>query len=215
MKSTGDCWKFTRTMPSPIPESSFGSRSFSGAENPSLTNERLVGQLKPSLMKMLQLWRRWFWRTEESRLQKSWHGLSFLVEPLKAFYMITRGCQRRVVTSDELWLGHYDPESEQQSSHWKYTDSLRPDAKGILLIDYMEHGATIMGKYYANLLQLLQDAIKKSRGKLPRKVLLVHDNAPVHRAKVSLTAIQECGFRLTTRPVAETLPPVTIFYSVI
>ncbi|KFD51224.1 hypothetical protein M513_07824 [Trichuris suis] len=91
VKSTGDCWKFTRTMPSPIPESRFGSRSFAGAENPSLTNQGLVGQLKPSLMKMLQLWRRW-----------------------------------RVVTSDELWLSHYDPESGQQSRQWKRTDSARP-----------------------------------------------------------------------------------------
>ncbi|KFD59353.1 hypothetical protein M514_28468, partial [Trichuris suis] len=89
IKSTGNCWKSTRTMPSPIPESSFGSRGFAGAENPSLTNQGLVGLLKPSLMKVLQLWRRWFWRTEESRLQKSWHGLSFLVAQLKAFYMIT------------------------------------------------------------------------------------------------------------------------------
>ncbi|KFD65072.1 hypothetical protein M514_22789 [Trichuris suis] len=70
------------------PESSFGSRSFAGAENPSVTNQGLVGQLKPHLLKTLQLWRRWFWRTEESRLQKSWHGLRFLVAQLKAFYMI-------------------------------------------------------------------------------------------------------------------------------
>ncbi|KFD50090.1 hypothetical protein M514_09050 [Trichuris suis] len=51
--------------------------------------DALVGQLKPPLMKMLQLWTRWFWRTEESRLQKSWRGLSFLVAQLKAFYMIS------------------------------------------------------------------------------------------------------------------------------
>ncbi|KFD64263.1 hypothetical protein M514_12706 [Trichuris suis] len=89
MKSTGDCWGFTRPMPSPIPESSFGSQSFFGTENPSLTNQGLVGQLKAPLMKILQLWTRWFWRTEESRLQKSWHGLSFLEAQLKAFYMIT------------------------------------------------------------------------------------------------------------------------------
>ncbi|KFD48315.1 hypothetical protein M513_10807, partial [Trichuris suis] len=67
----------------------------------------------------------------------------------------------RVLTGDELWLSHYDPESEQQSRQQKHTDSPRPvkarieprlgkvlatifwDAKGTLLIDYMEHGATI------------------------------------------------------------------------
>ncbi|KFD61064.1 hypothetical protein M514_07199 [Trichuris suis] len=86
----------------------------------------------------------------------------------------------RIVTGDELWLSHYDPESGQQSSQWKHTDSPRPvrarieprpgkvlatifwDAKGILLIDYMEHGATVTGKQYANLLHLLRHTIKRN-----------------------------------------------------
>ncbi|KFD50693.1 hypothetical protein M514_08500 [Trichuris suis] len=85
----------------------------------------------------------------------------------------------RVVTGDELWLSHHDPESEQHSRQWKHADSPRPvgariesrrgkvlatifwDAKVILLIDYMEHRATITGTYYASLLQLLRDAMKK------------------------------------------------------
>ncbi|KFD56716.1 hypothetical protein M514_02392 [Trichuris suis] len=75
------------------PRVKFWIADFAGAENPSLTNQSLVGQLN-GLMKMLQLWRRWFWRTEESRLQKSWHGISFLVAQLKAFYMITGDCQK-------------------------------------------------------------------------------------------------------------------------
>ncbi|KFD62749.1 hypothetical protein M514_25029, partial [Trichuris suis] len=87
------------------------------------------------------------------------------------------------------------------------------DAKGILLIDYMEHGATIIGKYYANLLHLLRDAIKKERrGKLSRKVLLPHDNAPAQRAKVSLAAIQECGFtQIDHPPYSPDLAPIDYF----
>uniref|UniRef100_A0A5S6Q5K0 HTH_48 domain-containing protein n=1 Tax=Trichuris muris TaxID=70415 RepID=A0A5S6Q5K0_TRIMR len=126
---------------------------------------------------------------------------------------------RRIVTGDELWLSHYDPESEQQSRQWKHTDSPRPvrarieprvgkflatifwDADGILLIDYMQHGAIITSKYYANWLHQLRDAIKeKRRGKLSREVLLLHDNAPAHRSKVSLAAIQECGFGQIDHP---------------
>uniref|UniRef100_A0A5S6Q7A8 Tc1-like transposase DDE domain-containing protein n=1 Tax=Trichuris muris TaxID=70415 RepID=A0A5S6Q7A8_TRIMR len=118
-----------------------------------------------------------------------------------------------------MLVSHYDTESEQQSRQWKHTDSPRPvrerieprvgkvlatifwDADGILLIDYMQHGATITGTYYANLLHQLRDAIKeKSRGKLSRKVLLLHDNAPAHRSKVSLAAIQECGFGQINHP---------------
>ncbi|KFD47946.1 hypothetical protein M513_11179 [Trichuris suis] len=41
---------------------------------------------------------------------------------------------------------------------------------------------------------------KKRRGKLSRKVLPPHDNAPAQRAKVSLAAIQECGFTQIDHP---------------
>uniref|UniRef100_A0A5S6QFH1 HTH_48 domain-containing protein n=1 Tax=Trichuris muris TaxID=70415 RepID=A0A5S6QFH1_TRIMR len=138
---------------------------------------------------------------------------------------------RRIVTGDELLLSHYDPEFEQQSRQWKHTDSPRPvrarieprvgkvlatifwDADGILLIDYMQHGATITGTYYANLLHQLRDAIKeKHRGKLSRKVLLLHDNAPAHRSKVSLAAIQKCGFgQINHPPYSPDLDPSDYF----
>ncbi|KFD52818.1 hypothetical protein M513_06309, partial [Trichuris suis] len=126
---------------------------------------------------------------------------------------------RRIVTGDEVWLCHYDSESEQQSRQWKHVNSPRPKrarleprlgkilatifwvAEGILLIDYMEDGGTITGKYYANLfLQLREEIKEKRRGKLSRKVLLLHDNAPAHRAKVALAAIQQCGFGQIDHP---------------
>ncbi|KFD68814.1 hypothetical protein M514_19055 [Trichuris suis] len=126
---------------------------------------------------------------------------------------------RRIVTGDEVWLCHYDPESKQQSRQWKHVNSPRPkrarleprlgkilatifwDAEGILLIDYMEDGGTITGKYYANFLLQLREEIKEERRrKLSRKVLLLHDNAPAHRAKVALAAIQQCGFGQIDHP---------------
>ncbi|KFD53536.1 hypothetical protein M513_05642 [Trichuris suis] len=126
---------------------------------------------------------------------------------------------RRIVTGDEVWLCHYDPESEQQSRQWKHVNSPRPkrarleprlgkilatifwDAEGIVLIDYMEDGGTITSKYYANLLLQLREQIKeKRRGRLSRKVLLLHDNAPAQRAKVALAAIQQCGFGQIDHP---------------
>ncbi|KFD57005.1 hypothetical protein M514_02262 [Trichuris suis] len=91
----------------------FWIRSLAGAENPPMTNQGLVSQLKPPLTKMLQLWRKWFCRTEEPRLQKSWHGKS------------EGDLFGRVVTGDDLWSSRYDPESEQQNMQCKHTDSLR------------------------------------------------------------------------------------------
>ena len=61
---------------------------------------------------------------------------------------------RRIVTGDETWIHHYDPETKQQSMQWKHASSPSPhkfkvqasagkimctvfwDAEGILLIDY-------------------------------------------------------------------------------
>ena len=70
----------------------------------------------------------------------------------------------RIVTGDEVWLHHYDPESEQQSKEWKHPGSPRKvrarlepragkvmatifwDAEGILLIDYMSKTTEITGQ---------------------------------------------------------------------
>ncbi|KFD50419.1 hypothetical protein M513_08646, partial [Trichuris suis] len=140
-------------------------------------------------------------------------------EVLELFENSEEDFLRRIVTGDEVWLCHYDPETEQQSSQWKHVNSPRPkrarleprlgkilatifwDAEGIILIDYMEDGGTITGKYYANLLLQLREEIKeKRRGKLSRKVLLLQDNSPAHRAKVALAAIQQCGFSQIDHP---------------
>jgi len=79
----------------------------------------------------------------------------------------------RIVTGDETWIHHYDPESKQESMQWNHASSpsllkfkvqasagkimctVFWDAEGILLIDYMPHDATITGVYYAELLRKL------------------------------------------------------------
>lgn len=69
----------------------------------------------------------------------------------------------------ETWIHHYTPESKQQASEWTEKHESRPkraktqqsagkvmanvfwDAHGIIFIDYLEHGRTITGPYYAGL----------------------------------------------------------------
>jgi len=73
---------------------------------------------------------------------------------------------RRVVTVDETWIHHYTPETEQQSKQWispgqsapkkaKMVPSARKviatifwDAKGVILMDFLEKGRTITGQYW-------------------------------------------------------------------
>lgn len=126
---------------------------------------------------------------------------------------------RRLVTMDETWVHHFDPETKRQSMSWKRPSSpsikkfrVAPtagkvmasvfwDSEGILFIDYMPKGQTITGPYYANLIPKVREAIKeKRRGKLSLGVLFLQDNAPAHRSEVALNAIRCAGFNLLDHP---------------
>ena len=69
---------------------------------------------------------------------------------------------KRIVTCNETWIQHYDPESKQQSMQWKHASSASHwefklqasagkkictifwDAEGELLIDFMPHKVTVI-----------------------------------------------------------------------
>jgi len=73
----------------------------------------------------------------------------------------------QLVTMDETWLYHYDPETKQQSMEWRHSGSPRPkkfrvqksagkvlasiflDQDGIFLIDYLPKSQTIKMEYYS------------------------------------------------------------------
>jgi hypothetical protein len=80
---------------------------------------------------------------------------------------------QRLVTMDENWLYHYDPETKQQSTEWRHSGSLHPAQKnslcknplekfspasifwnqnGTLLIDHLQNGQNINAEYYSSLL---------------------------------------------------------------
>jgi len=79
-------------------------------------------------------------------------------------------CRARLVTMDETWFYHYDPETKQQSMEWRHSGSPHPkksrvhkssgkvlasifwDQEGILFIDYLPKSQTINAEYYSSLL---------------------------------------------------------------
>lgn len=124
-----------------------------------------------------------------------------------------------VVTQDETWVHHFDPETKSQSMQWKHVTSPTPkkfkstpssgkvmasvfwDAEGVIMIDYLQKGKTINGQYYADELRQLREKIKeKRRGKLRRGVWLLQDNAPVHTSQVAVSVAQQCGFKILPHP---------------
>ena len=85
------------------------------------------------------------------------------------------------------------------------------DSKGIILIDYKPAGTSFTGEYYANVIKQLFAIKEKRRGKLAAGVLLLHENAPVHKSRVAQGAIRECKFeQLNTRHTVQTWPQVII-----
>lgn len=125
----------------------------------------------------------------------------------------------RIITQDETWVHHFDPEYKKQLKDSKGSGSAAPrnskrarksskvmasifwDAKGILMIDYLEKGSTIGGKYYADLLVKLKTAIReKRRGKLSKVPLLLHENSSAHTAQVAVTSASKCGFKILDHP---------------
>ena len=69
------------------------------------------------------------------------------------------------------------------------------------MVDYLEHGRTITGEYYSQLLIRLREAIKlKRRGKLRKGVLMLQDNAPSHTSRLAIATLQQCGFELLPHP---------------
>ena len=108
-----------------------------------------------------------------------------------------------IVTGDETCSYYYDPLSGQEAKFWKKPGEEtatplrqeRPakkimmvifwDKYDILLTEYLPCGTTISSSYYASIIERLRCAIlEKSRGTVSDGVLLLHDNAPVHKCNI-------------------------------
>ena len=77
------------------------------------------------------------------------------------------------------------------------------DQDGILLIDYLPKGQTINLDYYSSLLVQLKDILKEKRqrpGKVTKGVLLLHDNAPAHRALATQKKLAYLGLHCLDHP---------------
>ena len=69
------------------------------------------------------------------------------------------------------------------------------DKDGVLLIEYLPRGTTINGPSDASIIERLRSVIvEKGRGKVSHGVLLLHDNARIHKCNIVQAAIRQVGF---------------------
>jgi len=88
-----------------------------------------------------------------------------------------------------------------QKSAGKVLGSIFWDQDGILLIGYLPKGQIINAEYYSSLLVELKDILKeKRRGKFTKGVLILHDNAPAHRALATQKKLAYMGFQCLDHP---------------
>jgi hypothetical protein len=110
----------------------------------------------------------------------------------------------RIVTGDESWVRHYQPESKRAPMQWKHSSSpsskkfkVTPsagkvvltvfwDSQGALLAHIQKRGENVTSASHCEALLKLWDAIRrKRRGQLARGVLLLRDNARPHTAQAT------------------------------
>jgi hypothetical protein len=99
---------------------------------------------------------------------------------------------------DKTCLYHYDPETKQLSVEWQHSGSPSSKYSGVqkcgekflasIFFNHPAHSLSSKGPNYqrgvlSSLLVQLNDILKeKCCGKVAKKVVFLHDNAPAHRA---------------------------------
>ena len=126
---------------------------------------------------------------------------------------------RGVVTGDETWVHHYEPETKRQSMHWKHPQSptvrkfktgpsagkvmatIFWDKDGILLVDFLEPGRTINSDRYIQALRKLKRAIRDKRPGIDIKDITIHhDNARPHTSKATAAELAKLGWTVMPHP---------------
>ena len=125
----------------------------------------------------------------------------------------------RIVTGDETWVHHYEPQSKRSSMKWRHPTSPRAkkfksqrsagkimatvfwDIEGVILIDFMPKGTTINSDAYIDTLRKLKAKLRRVRPHLDMsKVLLQHDNAKPHTSLKTREVIASFGWTTVTHP---------------
>ena len=126
----------------------------------------------------------------------------------------------RIITADETWLHHYEPESKRSSMQWLKPKEPSPtkyraeksnakahaivfwDCHGVILTHMVELGCTITAEYYARVLEeVLEPVLRTKRpGLRGNQLIFQHDNARPHTAKKTTAAIRRLGWETLPHP---------------
>ena len=97
-------------------------------------------------------------------------------------------CQARLVTMDETWLYHYDPERKQLSMEWRHSVSPCPKkfrvkksaGKVLACLDFFGNKMASSSLIIFQRADILKEKRRARKGH--RGGFFLHNNAPAHRA---------------------------------
>lgn len=135
-----------------------------------------------------------------------------------------------IVTGDESWVHHYDPEEKRQSAEYRHPSSpqakkfkTQASAKKILLTvfwdahrvyvtDFLERGATVNSSQYIQTLKHLRRRVCRVRGSL-EPIILQHDNARPHTSRATAEALRNLKFEpIPHPPYSPDLAPCDFYF---
>lgn len=147
------------------------------------------------------------------------HRVSVCQDLLSRFGGEANEEMNRIITVDESWMYHYDPELKQQSSQWKTAHSPPPkkakmsrsagkvmmiiffDSEGFLYQHAVPQGRTVTADYYKSvLITMLRHFTKKRPQKNINEILLHHDNARPHLARTVVDFLNARGIATVPHP---------------
>ena len=124
---------------------------------------------------------------------------------------------QRIVTEDETWVHHFEPESKRASMEWRHPTSKKFKSHqsagkvmltvfwnnaGVILVDVMSKGGTINSDVYIDILKKLKAKTQRVRPALEiSKVLLQHDNARPHISLKSREVNSSFGWTTISHPL--------------
>ena len=137
--------------------------------------------------------------------------IEFCRQSLKRFEQGRSRCVFDIVTGDQSWFHHYNPETKQQWKTWVSKDDPRPTIvrrnksfgkrtveiffmkSGLIVSIALESGASISARsYVTNWLSRIFDAVAHRREKTWLRGLILHDdNARLHQAWMTTEYVAE------------------------
>ena len=123
---------------------------------------------------------------------------------------------KKIITGDETWVHHYDPDNKRQSMEYCHKESPQPkkfktqasagkvmltvfwNSECVVLADFLEKETTINFQHYIETLTALKRRIEWIG--ISNETLLQYDNARPHTSAATRDAIQSADFLVLPHP---------------